>query len=508
MNRVGKVYLVGAGPGDPGLITVKGLECLRKAQVVIYDRLVDPQLLRHALQDAEIVYAGKAMGGHVRTQEEINSLLLSKAQEGKMVVRLKGGDPFVFGRGGEELEALVKAGIPCEVVPGVSSAVAAPAYAGIPVTHRGYTSSFAVITGHEDPTKPDSSIRWDKLATAAGTLICLMGVENLPSIVRQLTAYGRSPDTPIALVRWGTWPQQETIEGTLEDIQQRLAGRDFGPPAVIIVGEVVRLRDRLRWFDNRPLFGKQVLVTRARDQASQLSELLRALGAQALEAPAIQIQKLGDYTPLDTALLRLHDYRWTVFTSANGVAAVFHRLKALGMDARAFGQTRVAAVGPTTAAALEERGITPDFVPGQYLTKAVAAGLAQRDIAGARVLLPRTDIVGEDLAGALGAAGALVDQVVAYRTVQAATLDPEVEEILQEGKMDMVTFTSSSTVKHFVRLLDGNVALLSQSRIACIGPVTAKTAAEAGLRVDIVAQEHTIPGLVAAILEAEVSGSG
>ncbi|HLE81918.1 MAG TPA: uroporphyrinogen-III C-methyltransferase, partial [Dehalococcoidia bacterium] len=423
----GKVYLIGAGPGDPGLITMKGVECLRRAQVVVYDRLVNPHLLRYVPHDAEVIYAGKAAGDHVLSQEEINMLLLEKAQEGKIVVRLKGGDPFVFGRGGEEIEPLVEAGIPFEVVPGITSAIAATAYAGIPVTHRGYTSSFAVITGHEDPTKASSSVDWEKLATGAGTLIFLMGVENLPLIVQQLTACGRRPDTPIALVRWGTWPQQKTVSGTLQNIVQRAADADLGPPAVIIVGEVVQLRDRLRWFDNRPLFGKRVLVTRSRDQASQLSELLTTFGADALEAPAIEIQEPEDYGPLDAALRGLPQYGWVVFTSVNGVGACFRRLQVIGKDARAFAATKLAAVGSATAASLEQHGITPDFVPDRYLTQEVATGLAQRGIAGARVLLPRTDLMGEDLAGALSAHGAQVDQVIAYRTVQASALDPEIE---------------------------------------------------------------------------------
>ena len=497
----GCVYLVGGGPGDPGLITLKGLECLRHADVVLYDRLIDPQLLKHAPRNAEIIYVGKGARDHALTQDEINALLVRKAQAGKTVVRLKGGDPFVFGRGGEELEVVADAGVPFEVVPGVTAAVAALAYAGIPVTHRGYASSFAVITGHEDPTKPDSSIEWEKLATGVGTLVFLMGVENLALIVRQLLTFGRSPDTPIALVRWGTWPQQATVEGTLGDILPRLEGQDFGPPAVIVVGETVRLRERLRWFDNRPLSGKRVLVTRSRDQASQLSELLTALGAQALEAPVIEIREPEDFSRLDAALGALRQYQWAVFTSANGVDAVFQRLQSLGKDARAFAGVQVAAVGPATAATLLGQGITPDLVPDRYLTQAVAEGLAGRGIAGARVLLPRTDVVGEDLAAALKQHGANVDQVVAYRTVQAAVLEPNIHRMLRDGEVAIVTFTSSSTVKNLVSLLGGETQLLAGSMIACIGPVTSKTAREAGLSVAIEAKEHTIPGLVEALLE-------
>ena len=496
---VGKVYLVGAGPGDPGLFTVKGVECLRQADVVLYDRLIDPRLLQHARPDAEAIYVGKSARNHALSQDEINALLLDKALVGKTVVRLKGGDPFVFGRGGEELEGLADAGVPFEVVPGITSAIAALAYAGIPITHREYTSSFAVVTGHEDPTKPDSSIDWAKLATATGTLVLLMGVERLNLITRQLIEHGRSPDTPIALVRWGTWTQQESIEGTLGDIRQRLEGRDFRPPAVIVVGEVVGLRDRLRWFDKRLLFGKRVLVTRAREQASQLAEQLAGLGAQPIEAPAIEIREPEDFGPLDRAIEDLVSYDWVVFTSVNGVESCFRRLAAAGLDARAFAGVEVAAVGPATARALQERGIVPDYLPERFLTAAVAEGLAERDVAGARVLLPRTDLVGEDLAAALMTRGALVDQVVAYRTAQAP-LDPEIRVLLAAGKIDIVTFTSSSTVRNLVQALEGEVSLLQGATVASIGPITSRTAREHGLAVDVEAAEHTVPGLVQAIV--------
>lgn len=497
----GKVYLVGAGPGDPGLITVKGAGCLRKAEVILYDRLVDPSLLRYAPAECHLIYVGKSSRNHALSQDEINALLVEHGLAGRTVVRLKGGDPFVFGRGGEELEALQTAGIPFEVVPGVTAAIAAPAYAGIPVTHRGLTSSFAVVTGHEDPTKPDSSIDWPKLATATGTIVFLMGVENLPLIVDRLTSNGRSPATPVALVRWGTWPQQEVVSGTLDDIAQRAADRKFKPPAVIIVGETVRLRERLRWFDNRPLSGKRVLVTRSRDQASQLSERLRELGAEALEAPAIEISAPHDFSPIDSAIDDLGAYRWIVFTSVNGVNGFFRRLSALGKDTRSMGNVRVAAVGPATAERLTEFGVTADYVPPRFLTSEVAAGLIASGVRGYRVLLPRTDIVGEDLAGALAAAGAMVDQVVAYRTAPAPTLEPEVLRRLNDGEVDFVTFTSSSTVRNFLAALGTDAGSLRGVPIATIGPVTSATARAAGLQVTVEAVQHTVPGLVAAILE-------
>ncbi len=488
------VYLVGAGPGDPGLITLKGIQCLQRADVVLYDRLINPDLLKHAPRQAELIYAGKAARDHALSQGEINGLLVERAREGKTVVRLKGGDPFVFGRGGEELEALASAGISFEAVPGVTSAIAAPAYAGIPVTHRGLASSFTVVTGHEDPAKPETAVDWAKLAKAADTLVLLMGVENLATIVHQLMAHGRRPDTPIALIRWGTWPHQETIGGTLATIEVQLQGRSFKPPAVILVGETARLRETLRWFDNRPLHGKRVLVTRARDQASRLSALLQAYGAETIEAPAIEIADPEDCSPLDQALTRLSEYGWTVFTSANGVSAVFRRLATMGRDARAFGTCRIAAIGPATSEALRERGIHPDLVPDQYLTAAVAEALKAQGLDGARMLLPRTDIVGEGLAGVLSAQGAAVDQVIAYRTIQAKHLDP----LLLES-VDIVTFASASTVKNLITLLNGATGLLEKTTIACIGPITARAAREAGLRVEIEAKEHSITGLVEAI---------
>ncbi len=342
----GFVSLVGAGPGDPGLLTVKGLQRLREAEVVLYDRLIDPSLVDHAPASAERIYVGKEAQRHALTQTEINALLVARGLAGKRVVRLKGGDPFVFGRGGEELEALHAVGVAFEVVPGITSAVAAAAYAGIPVTHRGYTSSFAVVTGHEDPTKPDTSIDWPHLAKAAGTLVFLMGVENLPSIVAKLMEHGRDAATPVALVRHGTWADQEVVTGTLATIAGQLQGRRFPPPAVIVVGEVVSLRETLRWWDARPLFGTRVLVTRAREQASDLAQRLAALGANVLEAPAIAIAEPDSFGPLDAAIDTLAGYGWVVFTSANGVAGFFRRLPAPGPDTRARGAGRRSAPAP------------------------------------------------------------------------------------------------------------------------------------------------------------------
>lgn len=498
--KEGKVYLVGAGPGDPGLISVKGLDCLRQADVIIYDRLVDEQLLESTPGPAEKIFAGKAAREHAREQDEINELLVAKAKEGKTVVRLKGGDPFVLGRGGEEAEYLRQNHIPCEIVPGVSSAVAVPAYAGIPVTRRGLASSFAVVTGHEDPSKGHSSIAWEKLATAVDTLIFLMGMENLPQIVASLLKYGRPLDTPVAVIKDGTKPNQETVVGTLENIVQRAKERGLSAPVVIVVGEVVQLRETLRWFDDRPLFGKRILVTRARHQASTLSRLLAERGAQPIELPTIEIRSLISTEELDRAILRLGDYQWLVFTSVNGVNAFFARLSVLKRDVRALSGLNVGAIGPATASALETKGIVADYVPPVYTSEGFVSGLASLPVAGKRFLLLRADIADKKLAHGIRRLGAEAHEVPAYRTVPAAIDAPRLKEMLATGEIDVITFTSSSTVANLVAKLEGK-ASLNSTRIACIGPKTADAAARAGLHVDIVATEHTLTGLVAAIEE-------
>ena len=502
MSSKGIVYLVGAGPGDPGLITVKGLACLEKAEVVVCDRLVNERLLEHVPSHCEIIDAGKTPQKHPVPQGEINALLVDRARAGKVVVRLKGGDPFLFGRGGEEAEALAEAGISFEIVPGVTSAIAVPAYAGIPVTHRDLTSTFAVVTGHEDPTKDGSDIDWAKLATGVGTLVFLMGIGNLPAIVARLVEHGRDPQTPVAVIRWGTEPRQETVTGTLADIAQRVREAGLQPPAVTVVGEVVRLRNKLRWFDTRPLFGKRVLVTRARPQASALSQRLQELGAEPVEFPTIAIAPPSDWSNLDQALDKLATYDWVIFTSANGVEAVVERLRALGSDLRLLGGPHVAAIGPATAQALQGQGVRVDFVPSVYVAEEIAAGIG--DVRGQRVLLPRADKARPALAQGLRQKGALVDEVVAYRTTAASSGD--LQAILGNGKIDIVTFTSSSTVKNLATALGGRPQELGQALsgmlVACIGPVTASTAQELGIRVDVVAREHTIQGLVDAIVAA------
>lgn len=495
--KTGKVYLVGAGPGDLGLITQKGLDCLAEADVVIYDRLLDEKSLDLAPPEAERIYVGKAAGEHTRSQTEINRLLVEKAREGKTVVRLKGGDPYVLGRGGEEAEALAENKIPFEVVPGITSAVAVPTYAGIPLTHRRLSSSLAVITGHEAPGKDSSSINWEKLATAVDTLVFLMGMKNLPQIVAKLMEHGRSADTPVAVIKEGTTPEQETVVGRLKDIVAKVKEHRLTPPAVIVVGEVVRLRERLRWFDNRPLFGRRVLVTRARHQAGALSKLLIERGARPVELPAIGIEKTGS-RELDNAIAKLTTYHWLIFTSSNGVAAFFERLRALGRDNRTLGGLKIGAIGPATAKALEHKGIIPDYVPEVYSSEGLVAGLKSQSVGGKRFLLPRADIADEELARGIMELGAEVHEISAYRTVPQPEAMAQARELLLSGQIDVITFTSSSAVSKLVAAFK-ELPAINKAKVACIGPKTAETAAKAGLKVDIVASEHTIPALVAAM---------
>ncbi len=498
--NLGFVSLIGAGPGDPGLLTLHGAEALAAADVVVYDYLANPALLAHARPQAEQIYVGKKAGCHTLSQEEINDLLVERGLAGQRVARLKGGDPFVFGRGGEEALALAAAGVPCEVIPGVTSAVAAPAYAGIPVTHRGLASSFAVVTGHEDPDKAESAIDWSRLATGVDTLVFLMGVGNLPKIVEQLTAHGRPADTPVALVRWGTTPRQQVVSGTLADIVDRVRAAGLRPPAVTVIGAVAALRERLRWFEDRPLFGQRVLVTRTREQASVLSARLRALGAEALELPTIRIEAPDDWAPLDGAIARLASYDWIVFTSVNGVRHLWERLAAAGLDARALHGIRLAAIGPATAAELAAHGLQADYVPDEYVAEAVAAGLGDADLVGRglRLLLPRADIARPALAILLRERGAVVDEVAAYRTLQAQAEPADLRDLLAEATV--ATFTSSSTVRNLAAMArDAGLDLpqaLAQATIACIGPITAATARKVGLPVHVVADEYTIDGLV------------
>ena len=494
----GKVYLVGAGPGDPGLITVRGLECLKRADVVIYDYLASPELLKYTKEGAELIYMGKRGGEEGAEQREINRLTISKAKEGKMVVRLKGGDPFIFGRGGEEAEEMADAGIPFEVVPGVTSASAVPAYAGIPLTHRDYTSTVAFVTGHEDPTKAESRIDWEKLTTGVGTLIFLMGVGRLPEIAERLMSYGRDPDTPVAVIRWGTTGRQATIVAPLKSVADEVKKRGFRPPAIIIVGDVVRLRDKLNWFETKPLFGRSVLVTRSRTQASVLSKLLREMGAEPVEFPTIEIRPLKSYRKLDAVLRRLSDYHWLILTSANGVEYFFNRLYGKGYDVRDLKGVKVCAIGPATARALEDRGIRPDLVPAEYQAEGIIEELKTRRLKGRRILLARAKMAREILPRELKRLGAQVTVVPLYRTVKPSVAVEGIKGMLKEGKIDAITFTSSSTVKNFVKLLGREEVkeLIMGVVVASIGPITAETARRYGIKCDIMAEENTIPALV------------
>ncbi|MBS3969636.1 MAG: uroporphyrinogen-III C-methyltransferase [Clostridia bacterium] len=501
-NKKAYVYLVGAGPGDPGLITVKGMECIKKADVLVYDRLVNPSLLDHASKNAELIYVGKSPERHTLSQEEINSLLVAKASENKIVTRLKGGDPFVFGRGGEEALELVKNKIPFEIVPGITSAIAVPAYAGIPVTHRGLTSNAAFITGNEDPTKEDTDIDWAKISTGIGTLVFLMGMANLPKIVEKLMEHGRSPDTPVALIRWGTLPEQVTLTAALKDIVQKAEENKFKNPAIIIVGEVVSLREELKWVEKRPLWGQRVLVTRSRDQASIFSKMIQDLGGEPIEFPTIDIIQPDDYTPLDKAIAAIEDFDWIIFTSVNGVQAFYERLLLKKMDFRQLKGVRICAIGPKTREELEKYGLLVDYVPGEYRAEAIIEKMQGENLKGKKILLPRADIARKILPESLKAMGADVHEVTAYKTVKGNGQLNNVKDLLVNKKINIITFTSSSTVKNFISMFDKNELpeLLKGIKLASIGPITTRTAVELGLSIDIEAAEYTLDGLLQAIL--------
>ncbi|MFC7440816.1 uroporphyrinogen-III C-methyltransferase [Laceyella putida] len=499
----GLVYLVGAGPGDPGLITVKGLEAIKEADVIIYDRLANPQLLRYARPEAELIYVGKLPDRHTLKQEKINELIVEKAKEGKVVTRLKGGDPFIFGRGGEEAERCVEEDIAFEVVPGITSAIAVPAYAGIPVTHRNFNTSFTVVTGHECPEKVKSTVRWDKVTLASQTIVFLMGVSNLPFIVKSLLDHGRSKETPIALIRWGTRVEQRTIVGTLDNIVQKVEEANFRSPAVIIVGEVVKMRNRLSWFEKKPLFGQRILVTRARSQSSALVEKIQALGGEAVEFPVIRISPPKRQDLFDEAVKQLGKYDWVIFTSVNGVHHFFKRLRELCIDIRQMGKARIGAIGPKTAEALTDKGLMVEALPGEYKAEALVEHLRPLVKPGEEVLLPRANIARKVLPVELERMGCSVTEIDAYDTEVDAENASEVVKLLQEGAIHVITFTSSSTVRNFMKAMraatEDVTPLLAPVKVVCIGPITAQTARELGLHVDATADTYTIDGLVEAI---------
>jgi uroporphyrinogen III methyltransferase/synthase len=490
----GTVYLVGAGPGDPGLMTRRALELIAAADVVLYDRLIPPGALDGARPDADLRYVGKQPGGHSMGQDDINALLVELGREREVVVRLKGGDPFVFGRGGEEAQALADAGIAFEVVPGVTAGVAAPAYAGIPVTHRDDASAVAFVTGHEDPEKPESALDWPALAAFPGTLVLYMGVRNLPRIAERLVAGGRPPDEPVAVVERGTLSGQRTVTGTLADIAGLVAEAGLEPPAITLVGPVARLRERLEWVERRPLFGHSVVVTRARAQASGLAARLATLGAEVVEAPAIRIEPrpAGE---VDRVVARLDDYSLVCLTSPNGAALLFEALERIGSDARALAGVTVAAIGPGTATELRRGGIRADVVPPRSIAEALVDALVDVPVEGRKVLVARAAEARDVLPAALSSRGAEVDVLPLYDTV-AESLDPEQLEAMAGA--DYVTFTSSSTVKFFLESADG--AFPPGARVVSIGPVTTATARALGLEVHVEAVRHDLDGLVDALV--------
>jgi uroporphyrinogen III methyltransferase/synthase len=509
----GTVHLVGGGPGDPGLLSLRAAQLLRTATVVAHDRLSPPEALALCPVGARTVYVGKLPDRHALTQDEINDLLVREARAGEAVVRFKGGDPFVLGRGSEEAQACRDAGVPFEVVPGVTSAIAGPAYAGVPVTHRGLAPAFAVVTGHEDPTKDDTQVDWPVLAAFPGTLVLLMGVGRIGRIAAALTAAGRDGSTPVAVSQWASTPRQRTVLASLDTVEQAIADAGVSSPAVIVVGDVAALQPQLAWFEGagvewvarrRPLHGHRVLVPRTRQQASELSARLRALGADPVEAPTIAIEPTREPDALRERIGEVAEgaYDWVALTSTNGVAALWEHLVAVDRDARALARVRVAAVGSGTAAALRAHGIEPDLVPERYTTRGLGAALAATGGAQ-RVLLPRADIATPALADLLRAAGWDVVDVEAYRTVRVPSLDPQVHDELTGGLIDVVAFASSSTVRNLVDLLDGD--LHAAVRVASIGPVTSDTCRQLGLRVDAEAAPHDINGLVDAVVAAATS---
>lgn len=502
MKSKGTVYLVGAGPGDAGLLTLRGAELLGRADVVVYDALVNPELLRLAPKSAEVIFGGKRSRDHAIPQVELNALLIAKAREGKCVVRLKGGDPYIFGRGGEEAEELAAAKIPFEVVPGISSLVAAPNYAGIPITHRDHCSGFTVITGHEDPTKDEGSIDWAQVARFPGTKIVMMGTERIRHIAELLVANGMPATTPVAMVRWGTTGHQQSIEGSLATIADVAAEKQFKPPSVTVIGDVVKLRKKLNWFEARPLFGQRFVVTRTREQASQLSRQLLEHGAEVLEIPTIKIGPPTNHTDFADALLGLNSYDWLVFTSPNGVTAFFDHFFKAFEDLRDIGGVRIAAVGPATAARLREFHLKVDLMPEEFVASKIAAAFKKfESIENLKILLMRAEVANTELPRTLEDMGAIVDDIACYKTF------PETEDVngsaakLLESGADWITFASSSTVENFHARFDLPALLkkFPQIKLASIGPETTKALTALQLKPTIEARPHTIEGLVKAV---------
>lgn len=512
-NKKGVVSLVGAGPGDIGLLTVKGMRCLQKAEVVIYDFHLNAQILNYISHDAEFIYAGKRGGHHTMTQDEINAVIVEKAKEGKIVCRLKGGDPFVFGRGGEEAQVLAREGIRFEVVPGVSSSVAAPAYAGIPLTHRLYSSSFAVIPGYEDTTKEESAIDWSKLATGVGTLVFLMAVKNIDILTRKLIENGRSPDTPVAVIRWGTRPDQKTLVSTLREIASLVKEKDIRPPAVMVVGDVVNLRQELKWYEEKPMFGHRILVTR---EHSAGFESLEELGAEILQFSTVEIVPPETWNDLDMAIQKVNAYDWVIFTSSNGVKYFFRRLFEKGVDIRELKGLKICAIGAKTAEEIGKFGLRVDLVPEEFRaeglidaftkmqrTKSKEHGATEPEeqqnlpLNGMRFLLPRAEVARELFPDKVRELGGTVDVPVAYRAVKPELHGKRLRRFLKEGRITVATFTSASTFNNFRQIMGEDAEeLLRGVAIAVIGPVTAKAVEKAGMKAQIMPREATVEAMV------------
>lgn len=498
----GKVYLVGAGPGDIGLLTINGLKCLKKADVVVYDFHLNAQVLNYINHNAEFIYAGKRGGHHTMTQDDINSVLIRKAKEGKIICRLKGGDPFVFGRGGEEAEALSKEKIEFEVVPGVSSSVAAPAYAGIPLTHRLFSSSFAVIPGYEDAAKKESTIEWSKIATGVGTLVFLMGVKNVDLIARKLIENGRPSDTPVAVIRWGTRPDQKTIVGTLQSIAELVKEKHIKPPAVMVVGEVVKLRGTLGWYEKKPLFGHRILVTREHVEGF---DPLEELGAEIIGFPTIEVVPPEDYKELDDSIDKITTYDWLIFTSRNGVKYFFKRFLGKDMDIRELKGIKICAIGAKTAEELKHYGLKVDLVPEEFRAEGLIQAIQQcegSNLKGLRFLLPRAEKAREIFPEKVRELGGEIDVPVTYRTIRPESRGKRLRRFLKEGRISIATFTSAATFNNFTEIMGKDAEdLLNGVTIAAIGPVTARAVEKAGLHVDIMPEKTTIEAMVEGIIK-------
>ncbi len=492
----GAVFLVGAGPGDPGLLTIKGRELIEKADVIIYDRLANPRILSNARRDAELIYVGKQSGFHALSQEKINELIVRKAIEGKTVVRLKGGDPFIFGRGGEEAEECVKNNIFFEIVPGVTSAISVPAYSGIPLTHRQYSASLTIVTGHRQDDM-DVQVNWEGLAKFSGTIVFLMGMSNLDYITSNLIKHGVKEDMPVAVIHWGTTHLHRTVKGALSNIVDIVKKAGIKPPSIIVVGDVVNLRDTLKWYENRPLLGKKFIVTRTREQASELIKLLEDKGAFCIELPTIAVKMPDDTSELDNAIAHLSKYDWIVFSSPNAVKFFMERLFQLGKDVRAFGNTKIASMGAGTSDSLRQFSLNHDLMPDNFQAEGMLEAFSQTHINNQNILIPRAKKARDILPEGLKNLGANVDVVTCYENFSPEISQDKID-LLMEENIDLITFTSSSTVKNFHKLLPEDVLkkLLSEAKISAIGPVTADTARELGINIDIMPKEALILSMV------------